>query len=207
MSIPPAPRPEAVIFDLGRVLLDFDYGRAARGLASRSQLPPEAIRLALDQSPLLIELESGRMTPVAFFEAVKKAIGFEGSLCEFESIFADIFTPIDEMIAVQGRLVDAGVPTFAFSNTNGIAVAHIAATYPFFSRFKARICSHDHKAMKPEPSIYEDVERITGLRGPRLLYLDDRLENIEAGVGRGWQTIHVTDAPAAARQLASRFGW
>jgi FMN phosphatase YigB (HAD superfamily) len=44
--------------------------------------------------------------------------------------------------------------------------------------------------MKPEPKIYEAVERITGERGKSILFLDDRKENVATGSERGWQVIH-----------------
>ena len=73
-------------------------------------------------------------------------------------------------------------------------------------RFTDTVCSHVHKSMKPDRVIYEALERASGRSGPALIYLDDRPENIEAGAGRGWQTIHVTDANAAAAELARRMG-
>jgi 2-haloacid dehalogenase len=56
--------------------------------------------------------------------------------------------------------------------------------------------------MKPSPAIYEAVERKTGHSGEAILYIDDRLENIEAGRQRGWQVVHhseVSDTRDALR--------
>lgn len=200
---PPA---AAVVFDLGRVLIDFDYGRAARGLAEHSALDAPSIRQLIDHSPLLFQLETGLLSEKEFFSAVSNAIQYRGTVAQFEQSFGDIFTPIDAMIEVQSRLIAKGIPTYAFSNTNGIAVAHIEQTYPFFKRFTGTVCSHVHKSMKPDRVIYEALERASGRRGAELIYLDDRPENIEAGAHRGWQTIHVTDATAAAQELARRMG-
>ena len=43
--------------------------------------------------------------------------------------------------------------------------------------------------MKPTAKIYEVVEKQTGQKGKAILYLDDRAENIEAGLARGWQAL------------------
>jgi HAD superfamily hydrolase (TIGR01509 family) len=43
--------------------------------------------------------------------------------------------------------------------------------------------------MKPDAKIYEALEKMAGKRGPDVLYLDDRLENVSAGAARGWQVI------------------
>jgi HAD superfamily hydrolase (TIGR01509 family) len=94
------------------------------------------------------------------------------------------------MIDLHRRLREAGIPTYIFSNTNEIAVNHIRRTYSFFANFTGYVFSYEHRSMKPDPKIYEAVEELTGLKGESLLYIDDRLENIEHGTERGWRTIH-----------------
>ena len=51
--------PRAVVFDLGKVLLDFDYGRAARTLSVHSDVSATEFRAIVDQSPLLHRFETG----------------------------------------------------------------------------------------------------------------------------------------------------
>ncbi len=182
--------PEIVVFDLGKVLVDFDYGIAARKIAARGAMPAAEVKNFIDHSPLLFRYETGRITKADFFRAVCAATGFRGDLEEFSRLFADIFTPIDPMVELHARLRRHEVPTFIFSNTNELAVAHIRAQFPFFSQFNDYILSYEHGAMKPHQKLYEVVERVTGCAGARILYLDDRWENAEAGLKRGWQVIH-----------------
>jgi HAD superfamily hydrolase (TIGR01509 family) len=181
--------PKAVIFDLGKVLVDFDYSIAARKIAARSRITAQEAQEALDHSPLLFDYETGRVTRCQFFDAVRDATGFEGTIEEFSSYFADIFTPMEPMVEMHARLRAAGVPTFIFSNTNDLAVDHIRRNFPFFSNFDGYVYSYEHGAMKPQPALYEVVERMTGLNGGDLIYIDDRAENIDAGQKRGWQVI------------------
>src|SRR5271169_1712955 len=124
-SKPIMKKPEAVVFDLGKVLVDFDYSRAARGLAARSKATAGEIDLLINHSPLLFRYETGLISRLEFFEAVQKATGFRGELAEFGSLFADIFDPMPEMIALHAALRERQVPTYIFSNTNDLAVAHI----------------------------------------------------------------------------------
>ncbi|HVY68580.1 MAG TPA: HAD family phosphatase [Verrucomicrobiae bacterium] len=188
--------PAAVVFDLGKVLLDFDYGVAARRFAAQSTVPPEAIRLAMDQSPLLHRFETGQLSNEEFFSEVQRATGFKGDFAEFAGIFGDIFTPIPPMVELNDRLRARGVPTFIFSNTNGLAVSHVQRAFPFFQNFAGYVYSHEQRAMKPDSRIYEVVERIAGHTGEALLYIDDRPENIAAGRQRGWRAI-LHQSPAA----------
>jgi glucose-1-phosphatase len=187
-------KPSAVVFDLGKVLLDFDYGRVAAQMLRYCDLPREEILRAVNQSPLLHRYETGLMSTKDFFEEVKILSKFCGEFSHFEQIFGDIFTPIPEMIDLNTRLRQREIPTYVFSNTNELAIKHIRATYPFFANFSGYIFSHEHRSMKPDAGIYHALERTSGKRGAELLYIDDRPENIEQGNARGWQTIHHTHA-------------
>lgn len=197
-------RPRAVIFDLGKVLLDFDYMIAARTLSPRSRLAPEDFKRVLDQSPLLLQYESGRLTTAGFETEVRTLTGYTGTPGEFRDAFGDIFAGIPEMIALQDGLRRQGIPTYIFSNTNEIAVDHIRSRFPFFGRFDGLVLSYEIKSMKPEDASYGAVERLTGLQGPDLLYLDDRAENIAGAHSRGWQTIQHTSAADTPADVWSR---
>jgi FMN phosphatase YigB (HAD superfamily) len=182
-------KPDVVVFDLGKVLLDFDYGIAAHRLAASAGKPVAEIQAFIDQSPLLFRFETGRIDRRQFYQEVCAATGFRGSLGEFADCFSDIFTAIEDMVALNARLRRAGVPTFIFSNTNDIAIGHIRRNFPFFAHFHGYVLSYEHGAMKPDPKLYAAVESMTGRAGGAILYVDDRPENIETGAARGWRAI------------------
>ncbi|MCS7089795.1 MAG: HAD family phosphatase [Verrucomicrobiota bacterium] len=179
-------RPEVVVFDLGKVLLDFDYSIAARCIAARSQQDEATVRSVLDHSPLLFRYETGLMSRQEFFEHVRDQTGFDGDLSEFARCFADIFWPIDPMVAVHQELRKRGVSTWLFSNTNDLAMEHIQAHFPFIHDFEGWVLSYEVRSMKPAPGMYETLERRTGKHGAQIVYLDDRPENVQAGLERGW---------------------
>ena len=183
-------KPNVVVFDLGKVLLDFDYGVAVRNLVQHCQVTEERLHELLNQSDLLFRYETGLMSTSEFFEEVRGQASFCQGQETFEPIFGDIFQPIPEMIALNEELRAAGVPTYIFSNTNDMAIRHIRSRYPFFADFNAYILSYEKGAMKPSPAIYEVVENETGTTGSGILYIDDRLENVEQGAARGWQVVH-----------------
>ena len=201
----PMPKPEAAVFDLGRVLLDFDYNRAARALAVDSDVSEEAIKHLLDQSPLLFRMESGQMSSSEFYAQIQRLAGVRHEEEDFRTAFGDIFTEIEPMIALHDELRQRGIPTYIFSNTNDMAVEYIRKTYPFFANFDGYVFSHEAGAMKPATLIYEAVERLTGRIGERLLYIDDRAENVEAGRARGWQVILHQDHHATPRIVREIF--
>lgn len=180
---------KAVVFDLGKVLVDFDYSIAARKFAAQANKTPNEIRELIDHSPLLFEFEHGRLSRREFYNKVCEATGFCGKFEDFCPYFSDIFQPIDEMVQVHKNLKQRGIPTYIFSNTNELAIEHISAVYPFFNTFTDYILSFKVGVMKPHPPIYEVVERITRRRGAELVYIDDRPENVATGLQRGWHGI------------------
>lgn len=181
--------PKVVVFDLGKVLLDFDFGIVAPKIAARAKVSSAMVKRLIDQSPLLFRLETGLMTTEEFYREICKETGYAGSFEEFRDDFGDIFEPITPMLELQRLLRKRGIPTYIFSNTNDLAIPFIRRRYPFFSDFDGYIFSHEHGSMKPDAKLYEVVERVTGRRGPEIIYIDDRAENIAAGAARGWQVI------------------
>ena len=195
----------AIIFDLGKVLVDFDYTIAARKIAARSRKAPADLHAFLGSSPLLIQYESGQLTRQTFFEAVRDAIGFQGDVAEFGGYFADIFTEMPGTIALHAEVRQRGFKTFIFSNTNDLAIEHVRRNFPFFQNFDGYIFSYEVGGLKPHPEIYAAMEAMTGKRGADLIYLDDRAENITAGAARGWRAI-LHESPEKTRRALTACG-
>jgi len=193
MSAPSNPVPKVVVFDLGKVLLEFDFGRAARALSPLSATDPVGFRAAIDQSALLLRYESGGLTDEGFYGEIQRLTGYRGSFEDFAAGFSDIFGEIAPMIALQQSLRSRGIPTWIFSNTNDLAVSFIRSRFPFFGGFDGYVLSYQIGAMKPAPASYEAVERATGHRAADLLFLDDREENVMGAQARGWQILHHRD--------------
>ena len=199
------PTPQAVIFDLGKVLLDFDYTRAIQRLLPRCRVSLDELRQVLMQDSVLIAYETGLVSTAEFFQRLSAATGYQDGFEDFSAGFGDIFTPIEPMIALHAEVRARAVPTYIFSNTNELAVRFIRARFAFFANFDGYVLSYEQRTMKPAPGMYEVAERLSGLHGPDLFYLDDRPENVEAGWQRGWQGVIHTD-PAQSRAALDRTG-
>ncbi len=197
---------DVVVFDLGKVLVDFDYSIAAKPIAVRSTKPPENLHTFLGASPLLLQYETGLITRQDFFEAVREATGFQGDIEEFGSYFGAIFSEISPMVKLHAELRRRGVPTYIFSNTNDLAIELIRRDFPFFKNFDGYILSYEVKAMKPDAPIYEALEKMAGKRGDEIIYIDDRAENIAGGAARGWRTIF-HETPEKTRAAMQTFGF
>ena len=198
-------KPPVLVFDLGKVLVDFDYSIAARRIVPLCKSGADPAKFFSQHAALLQNYELGQLTTQGFYDQIKAASGFSGTQAEFSAFFADIFTPIQPMIELQAELKKSRLPSYIFSNTNDLAVDHIRKRFPFFSDFDAYVLSYEHGAMKPSAKLYEIVERMSGRRGGEIVYIDDRLENVEAGVARGWKGI-LHESPAATREALQKLG-
>jgi HAD superfamily hydrolase (TIGR01509 family) len=193
-----------VVFDLGKVLVDFDYSIAVRKIAARSGKSTVEIADALLLSRFILDYEYGKLTREQFFQQIQPVTGFKGTLEEFGNFFADIFTEIPPMIELHSTMRQRGFKTYIFSNTNDLAIEHIQRNFPFFRNFDGYIYSYEVRAMKPESKIYEALERLSGRRGGEIIYLDDRPENVAGGVARGWRAI-LHETPEKSRAAVEKF--
>ena len=179
-----------VIFDLGKVLLDFDFAIAAKELARYSPQEEEQILESINQSPLLHTFERGDWSEAQFFQKLSVECRLEASLEELKKGFAEIFTPVPSMVEFMESLKERGIPVMVFSNTNVTAVDYIRAAFPFFERFDAYCLSYEHGCMKPDTTLYGVAQLMTRCTPGNLLFLDDRAENVHAARQMGWNAIH-----------------
>lgn len=182
---------EAVIFDLGDVLLSVDNVSAMQKLASHAQAPVDSL---FNAAELLHRFEFGELTSREFHAEMCRhaelAIGFE-SFCE---IYCDMFSPVGYMIEAHQALREKGLPTYLFSNTSELHFSYISERYDFISQFTGYFLSYKLGCMKPQSASYAAVENGTRRSGSQLLYIDDRRDNVDAAAARGWQVIHHTSA-------------
>lgn len=195
-----------VAFDLGKVLLDFDYMRAAGRLLPLYGVFPLKVVGILTGSGLLEQLELGEINDDEFYEEVARLTKFKGTRQDFMEVFGDIFTPIDEMIAFQGELKQKGIPTYVFSNTNDTAVKWISEHYPFYNTFDGYFLSYKLKVAKPDERFYIALENATGKKGSDIIYIDDRQENIDGALKRGWDGIMFDSAKKVIPKVRQLLG-
>jgi HAD superfamily hydrolase (TIGR01509 family) len=194
-----------VVFDLGKVLLDFDYRFAADQIARHSRASTEDLIRLLFDTPLLHRYESGQIDTPVFFEEFRVAAGFKAGFDLFARHFTGIFRPIPAMIRLHNQLRAAGVPTALLSNTNELQFQHIRQQHPFLAGFDPIVLSYEHGAMKPDPALYRVVESRTGHTGPNLVFLDDRPENVQAALSLGWRAF-VHETPDRSRRRFIKLG-
>jgi len=193
----------AVCFDLGKVLLHFDWQLMLDCVAAKSPLTPEQISRLLKEDRQVLAYEVGGISSAKFFSHLKKRLRYKGTAKELRAAFSEIFTPLPDHIALAALLAPH-YPLAIISNTNEAHIVHAEATYSFFSLFKARIYSHQVKMMKPDRAIYQAALKALGGIDPlETLFIDDLEPNILGAVKLGWQTIHLRPGVDLREALAS----
>jgi putative hydrolase of the HAD superfamily len=193
----------AVCFDLGKVLLDFDWQIMLRRIAEKSPLPPGEIAARMSDNPNFLHYEIGSVTTREFFSYLKTLTEFRGPRAELRAIFCEIFTPLSDHIALAAMLAPH-YPLAIISNTNHAHITHAEANYSFFSLFPVRIYSHEIRTMKPRPEIYRAaLAALGGIDPLETLFIDDLEPNILGAVQLGWQTIHLRPEVDLRTALAS----
>ena len=192
----------AVIFDIGRVLIDWDppgffdraIGRPAR----------EALFAEVDFETANLAIDRGAPFRDTIAALAGRHPGQADAIWLWHDRWIEMASPeIPGSVALLRALRARGVPVFALTNF-GVGTFRVAeAHYPFFREFDRRYISGQLRLMKPEPAIYAHVEADCGLPPGALLFTDDRPENIAAAAARGWRT-HLFDGPEgwAARLVA-----
>ena len=191
---------DAIIFDLGNVLLAFDETRAIDRLAARTGKTRQQILEYARTTPHVTELALGKLSKLRFFHTVAKDLGFDGTYEEFALLWSDIFTPIEPMVALAKSLQNR-LPRLILSNTNAIHMDYVFEHYPFLQDFDAHVLSHEVGLLKPDPAIYRQALGKYGLTAGRTVFLDDIAANAEAARQVGMQAIHFQNPDQARAEL------
>ncbi len=178
----------AFLFDIGNVLLKFDFSIALRKLATQGEVAdPVEVMARIDQ--IKLAYEDGQFDRAAFLRGAFDVLRYRGTEAEFVAAWEDIFVPNEPMVALVEKL-HGRFPLYLLSNTSDIHREFIFRRYPFFSCFTAGTYSYEAKASKPGREIYGIAQRELGLEPASTFFIDDLLPNIETARTLGFNAHH-----------------
>jgi putative hydrolase of the HAD superfamily len=178
----------AFLFDIGNVLLHFDFNIALRKIAAHCDGLAFAELSALLE-PAKSQFEDGRVDRKAFLQAAFAALQYRGTEAQFVAAWEDIFEENKPMTALVERL-HGRFPLYLLSNTNDLHVDYFLRRYPVFTHFSGRVFSHEVRAAKPHPEMYRIACQQLGLEPVKTFFIDDLLPNIETARSLGFRTHH-----------------
>ena len=196
--------PRAVVFDIGRVLFDWNL----RYLFAK--LIDEPAQLDWFLTHVLTEdwhFQSDAGRPLA--EMVAELRHRHPEHAPLIDAYRDRFNetidrPIEGTHALVRRLHAAGVPLYALTNFGAEFFAGFRPTEPIFELFDDIVVSGEECVAKPDPRIYEIAEKRFGHPPEALFFTDDNPHNIAAAQERGWRTHLFTDAASLEAELIRR---
>ena len=184
---------DALLFDLGGVVMGLDWDRAFQRWGRASHVPPEALAALYSFDEPYERHERGEIGEADYYAALRESLRIDIGDDDFRAGWGAIFTePVHETVALLEKLRDR-VPLYAFSNSNA---AHQAVWGRKFAgalaNFRRVFVSSEMGLRKPERESFDHIARAIGVAPSRILFFDDTLANVEGAKRAGLQAVHVS---------------
>lgn len=191
----------AAIFDIGMVLLKFDFNVSVKRMESRCTTPSHEILKTLWGSGFVKLYEVGKISTEEFAQKSVQLLGFDGATEEFMDAWTDIFTPNEPMIERVHRWKKRKMPLYLISNTCEAHIAFFKARYDIFKWFDGEIYSCREGYAKPEKILYERALMRYKLDPQSTIFIDDLLENVLGARETKIHGVHYQDESRLVSEL------
>ena len=197
-----AKAPQALLFDLGGVLVEIDFSRALSAWAAHSPLSIEELRRKLQVDKQYERHERGEIDANEYFDHLRSILKLAATRGEVAKGWNSIF--VGEIAATRVLVETArqSLPCFAFTNTNASHMACWSKLFPKVAgAFDGIFASHEMGLRKPERAAFEHICHTTGVAAHSFLFFDDLPENVHAATAAGLQAILVRSPDDVANAL------
>ena len=197
-------RVQAVVFDIGRVLFEWDLRHLfAKLIDDPEQLDWFVTHVVTEEWHF--QADGGRRLADMVPELQGRFPEHAALIEAYRDRFSEtIDPPIAGTHELVRRLHARGVPLYALTNFGAEFFAAFRRAEPIFELFADIVVSGDEGVAKPDARIYEIAERRFGRAPEALFFTDDNPANIAAAAARGWQTHLFLDPPGLERALVGR---
>ena len=193
-----------ILFDLGKVVVDWDPMRLYRQLFSTES---EAKRFCTDICNLTWHTEHDRGVPMA--ENAQPLIAqypqYESQICAWRTRWLDMFDGyVDGMPTLIGELQSKGTRIFGLTNLPAEVADETFDAFPLIRTFEDVVVSGAERVVKPDPRIFQIALTRMGNPDPsRVLFVDDREENTDAAAALGFQVHLFQNKDQLSRHLST----
>lgn len=198
-------RVQALLFDLGGVVIDFNFQRVFAAWAPHSRLSPQEMARAFAFDEPYCRHEVGALAEASYFAHLADRLRLGCDQAEWRAGWNSVFIgPITETLALLDQ-VRGRIPCHALSNTNALHLAELRRSYPdLLARFDTVFASNEIALRKPEPAAFAHVLRSIGAPAAEVLFFDDLQENVDGARACGLQAALVRGPEDVQRELAVR---
>jgi putative hydrolase of the HAD superfamily len=197
---------EALLFDLGGVVVGVDFERAFRAWEDQSALSIEEIRRRFKMDEAYEKHERGEIGASEYFSHLRLVLALEGTDASIALGWNAIF--VEEMTESMSYIRAAAerIPCFAFSNSNPTHQAWWSSSYPsVVALFRRVFVSSELGMRKPERAAFEAISAATNIVPGSILFFDDSIENVRGAREAGLRAIHV-QGPADVKSALLEIG-
>lgn len=204
VSIREAGRIEAVVFDVGRVLFEWDlrhlFGKLIADPADLERFVTTVVtpewHFQHDAGRPLAEMVAERSA-----EFPQHAALIQAYAARFNETIPG---PVPGSLELVERLHADGVPLYAITNFGAELWAMFLPTAPVFDRFIDIVVSGVEKLAKPDPAIFALAAQRFGRDPATMLFVDDVAANVGSARDCGWQAHHFSEAAGLEADLLKR---
>jgi len=194
----------AIVFDLGKVLIPFDYAPAINKLNQIEEgLGTKFIEFYKSNYHFHRDFESGKISEDKFVNKMLEVVDHKIDAETFKKYYADIFSLNEDVISLL-PILKKDYKLFLLSNTDSIHQKYGWQKYEFLKYFDNLILSHEVGAVKPEEKIYRKVEEVSGFPSEKHFYIDDIEEYVDAAINLGWDAVQFVDYQKLVSDLKER---
>ena len=188
------------LFDLGNVFFDWNPERVLKPIFNDDERMNFFIKNI--SFPLLdTRCDAGITIEVAVNDAAKKFPDFEKEIKLYYPNHGNMVGGFfQKTVDIFYKVKNLNYPCYVLSNWSAETYEGMEETYPFLKDFDGKIISGRDFLIKPDPAIYELAISRFDLVPQETLFIDDRLDNIQAAQNLNFQTIHLTD-PSLIQEL------
>lgn len=198
------PTSQAIVFDIGGVLLDWDPDHLFRKLIADDE--ERRWFLAEVCSPSWnAKQDGGRSWAEATRELGRRFPAYSNFITAYDVRWEEMVSgAIAGTVAVLSDLRSAGVPTFALTNFSAEKWEVAKDRWDFLAGFEGAVVSGTEKVTKPDRRIYEILLDRYGLDPARTFYTDDLKANVEAARMVGIDAEVFVDPDTLRQRLVDR---
>lgn len=200
------PIARVAVFDIGKVLLDWDPRKLYRKMFD-DETRMEAFLADVCTVEWILELDRGLPFAEAIPARIKQFPHYEREIRAFDERWLETTAGVIEgTMALLQTLQAKGVPNYAITNFSHEKFEDARPVYPFLDSFDGVVVSGREKLLKPDAAIYNLFLGRFGLKAEDCLFIDDSLKNAKGARAVGMHAHHFTD-PEKLRADLKRHGF
>ena len=195
---------KTIFFDLGNVIIPFDFRPAFTRMAGVCNCSAAEIPQRIRSTDLIYRFETGRITGPEFVAELSALIELRMTYEEFCNLWTSIFLPEPLVPETLLTRLGAGHRLMMLSNTNPIHFQMIQAQYPLLRHFHDAVLSYEVGAVKPSSKIFQEAIARAGCSPEECFFTDDLAVNVEAARTHGIDAVQFESAAQIERELGAR---